>query len=204
MVKSFLTYEEELMYIDNIRNELTQAIDVLTNFVSDDRNLEAIQQAAILVADSFKQGGKVLSCGNGGSHCDAMHFAEELTGRFRDNRPSYPAIAISDVSHISCVGNDYGFDYIFSRYVEGVGNKGDVLLGISTSGNSTNVIKAIKAAKQKGMKIITLTGKDGGKMNGLADVDIRVPHFGYADRVQEIHIKIIHILILLIEKEMIK
>ena len=192
------------MYIDNIRNELTQAIEVLTNFVSDNKNLETIQQAAILVADSFKQGGKVLSCGNGGSHCDAMHFAEELTGRFRDNRPSYPAIAISDVSHISCVGNDYGFDYIFSRYVEGVGNKGDVLLGISTSGNSTNVIKAIEAAKQKGMKIITLTGKDGGKMNGLADVDIRVPHFGYADRVQEIHIKIIHILILLIEKEMIK
>ena len=192
------------MYIDNIRNELTQAIEVLTNFVSDNKNLEAIQQAAVLVADSFKQGGKVLSCGNGGSHCDAMHFAEELTGRFRDNRPSYPAIAISDVSHISCVGNDYGFDYIFSRYVEGVGNKGDVLLGISTSGNSTNVIKAIKAAKQKGMKIITLTGKDGGKMNGLADVDIRVPHFGYADRVQEIHIKVIHILILLIEKEMAK
>ena len=192
------------MYIDNIRNELTQAIEVLTNFVSDNKNLEAIQQAAILVADSFKQGGKVLSCGNGGSHCDAMHFAEELTGRFRDNRPSYPAIAISDVSHISCVGNDYGFDYIFSRYVEGVGNKGDVLLGISTSGNSTNVIKAIEAAKQKGMKIITLTGKDGGKMNGLADVDIRVPHFGYADRVQEIHIKVIHILILLIEKEMTK
>ena len=192
------------MYIDNIRNELTQAIDVLTNFVSNEKNLKAIQQAAVLIADSFKQGGKVLSCGNGGSHCDAMHFAEELTGRFRDNRPSYPAIAISDVSHISCVGNDYGFDYIFSRYVEGVGNKGDVLLGISTSGNSTNVIKAIEAAKQKGMKIITLTGKDGGKMNGLADVDIRVPHFGYADRVQEIHIKIIHILILLIEKEMAK
>lgn len=190
------------MYINTIRDELNQAIDVLTNFVSNEENLKQIQQAAILIADSFKQGGKVLSCGNGGSHCDAMHFAEELTGRFRDNRPSYPAIAISDVSHISCVGNDYGFDAIFSRYVEGVGQKGDVLLGISTSGNSTNVIKAIEAAKQKGMKIITLTGKDGGKMNGLADVDIRVPHFGYADRVQEIHIKVIHILILLIEKEM--
>ena len=190
------------MYINTIRNELTQAIDVLTNFVTNDENLKKIQQAAVLIADSFKQGGKVLSCGNGGSHCDAMHFAEELTGRFRDNRPSYPAIAISDVSHISCVGNDYGFDYIFSRYVEGVGQKGDVLLGISTSGNSANVLKAIEAAKQKGMKIITLTGKDGGKMNGLADVDIRVPHFGYADRVQEIHIKVIHILILLIEKEM--
>ncbi|PXZ04969.1 D-sedoheptulose 7-phosphate isomerase [Gilliamella apicola] len=190
------------MYINTIRDELNQAIDVLTNFVANDENLKKIQQAATLIADSFKQGGKVLSCGNGGSHCDAMHFAEELTGRFRDNRPSYPAIAISDVSHISCVGNDYGFDAIFSRYVEGVGQKGDVLLGISTSGNSTNVIKAIEAAKQKGMKIITLTGKDGGKMNGLADVDIRVPHFGYADRVQEIHIKVIHILILLIEKEM--
>lgn len=190
------------MYINTIRDELNQAIDVLANFVANDDNLKKIQQAAILIADSFKQGGKVLSCGNGGSHCDAMHFAEELTGRFRDNRPSYPAIAISDVSHISCVGNDYGFDYIFSRYIEGVGQKGDVLLGISTSGNSANVLKAIEAAKQKGMKIITLTGKDGGKMNGLADVDIRVPHFGYADRVQEIHIKVIHILILLIEKEM--
>jgi len=190
------------MYINTIRDELNQAIDVLGNFVANDDNLKKIQQAAILIADSFKQGGKVLSCGNGGSHCDAMHFAEELTGRFRDNRPSYPAIAISDVSHISCVGNDYGFDYIFSRYVEGVGQKGDVLLGISTSGNSANVLKAIEAAKQKGMKVITLTGKDGGKMNGLADVDICVPHFGYADRVQEIHIKVIHILILLIEKEM--
>ena len=201
MEKLFIK-EVLLMYISTIRDELTQAIDVLTNFVANDENLKKIQQAAVLIADSFKQGGKVLSCGNGGSHCDAMHFAEELTGRFRDNRPSYPAIAISDVSHISCVGNDYGFDYIFSRYVEGVGQKGDVLLGISTSGNSANVLKAIEAAKQKGMKIITLTGKDGGKMNGLADVDIRVPHFGYADRVQEIHIKVIHILILLIEKEM--
>ena len=201
MEKLFIK-EVLLMYINTIRDELNQAIDVLGNFVANDDNLKKIQQAAVLIADSFKQGGKVLSCGNGGSHCDAMHFAEELTGRFRDNRPSYPAIAISDVSHISCVGNDYGFDYIFSRYVEGVGQKGDVLLGISTSGNSANVLKAIEAAKQKGMKIITLTGKDGGKMNGLADVDIRVPHFGYADRVQEIHIKVIHILILLIEKEM--
>ncbi|OCG11468.1 phosphoheptose isomerase [Gilliamella sp. wkB292] len=190
------------MYIDAIRDELNQALNVLVNFVSDDGNLHKIQQAAVLIANAFKQGGKVLSCGNGGSHCDAMHFAEELTGRYRDNRPAYPAIAISDVSHISCVGNDFGFDSIFSRYVEGVGQKGDVLLGISTSGNSANVLKAIDAAKQKGMKIITLTGKDGGKMNGLADVDIRVPHFGYADRVQEIHIKVIHILIMLIEKEM--
>lgn len=192
------------MYLDTIRHELNQSVDVLTQFISDENNLKAIEAAALLLADSFKQGGKVLSCGNGGSHCDAMHFAEELTGRYRENRPSYPAIAISDVSHISCVGNDFGFESIFSRYLEGVGQKGDVLLGITTSGNSANVIKAIHTAKAKGMKVIALTGKDGGKVNGLADVEIRVPHFGYADRVQEIHIKVIHILILLIEQEMAK
>ena len=192
------------MYINDIQTELNQAVDVLVKFVNDEHNIQAIQQAALLIADSFKKGGKVLSCGNGGSHCDAMHFAEELTGRYRENRPAYPAIAISDVSHISCVGNDFGYDAIFSRYVEGVGQTGDVLLGISTSGNSANVINAIHAAKAKGMKVIALTGKDGGKISGLADIEIRVPHFGFADRIQEIHIKVIHILIMLIEKEMAK
>jgi D-sedoheptulose 7-phosphate isomerase len=189
---------------DIIRTELNEAAETLNKFISDPANIESIQRAAVLLADSFKAGGKVISCGNGGSHCDAMHFAEELTGRYRENRPGYPAIAISDVSHISCVGNDFGYEYIFSRYLEAVGQKGDVLLGISTSGNSGNVIKAIEAARAKGMKVITLTGKDGGKMAGSADVEIRIPHFGFADRVQEIHIKVIHILILLIEKEMAK
>ena len=124
------------MYQDLIRSELNEAADTLANFLKDDSNIKAIASAAVLLADSFKAGGKVLSCGNGGSHCDAMHFAEELTGRYRENRPGYPAIAISDVSHISCVSNDFGYDYIFSRYVEAVGREGDVLLGISTSGNS--------------------------------------------------------------------
>ncbi|CAK7022074.1 D-sedoheptulose 7-phosphate isomerase [Providencia sp.] len=192
------------MYQDLIRGELTEAADTLSNFLSDDANIEAIQKAAVLLADSFKAGGKVLSCGNGGSHCDAMHFAEELTGRYRENRPGYPAIAISDVSHLSCVSNDFGYEYVFSRFIEAVGMKGDVLLGISTSGNSGNIIKAISAAREKRMKVITLTGKDGGKMAGTADIEIRVPHFGYADRIQEIHIKVIHILIQLIEKEMVK
>ena len=192
------------MYQDLIRSELNEAADTLAKFLSSEENINAIQQAAILLADSFKSGGKVLSCGNGGSHCDAMHFAEELTGRYRDNRPAYPAIAISDVSHLSCVSNDFGYEYVFSRFIEGVGREGDVLLGISTSGNSANIIKAIAAAREKGMKVITLTGKDGGKMAGSADIEIRVPHFGYADRVQEIHIKVIHILIQLIEKEMVK
>ncbi len=192
------------MYQDIIRSELNEAADTLTKFLSDDANIHAIQRAAVLLADSFKAGGKVLSCGNGGSHCDAMHFAEELTGRYRENRPGYPAIAISDVSHLSCVSNDFGYDYVFSRYVEAVGRPGDVLLALSTSGNSANIIKAIEAARAQGMKVITLTGKDGGKMADSADIEIRVPHFGYADRIQEIHIKVIHILMLLIEKEMVK
>ncbi|EIO3972154.1 D-sedoheptulose 7-phosphate isomerase [Vibrio vulnificus] len=190
------------MYQDLIRNELTEAADVLNKLLSDDHNIAQIEAAAKMIAESFKQDGKVLSCGNGGSHCDAMHFAEELTGRYRENRPGYAGIAISDPSHLSCVSNDFGYDYVFSRYVEAVGRKGDVLFGLSTSGNSGNILKAIEAAKAKGMKTIALTGKDGGKMAGLADVEIRVPHFGYADRIQEVHIKIIHIIIQLIEKEM--
>ncbi|RRO07156.1 D-sedoheptulose 7-phosphate isomerase [Pectobacterium aquaticum] len=190
------------MYQDLIRSELKEAAETLNNFLSDDANIQSIQNAAVLLANAFKAGGKVISCGNGGSHCDAMHFAEELTGRYRENRPGYPAIAISDPSHLSCVSNDFGYDFVFSRYVESLGREGDVLLGISTSGNSGNIIKSIAAAKAKGMKVITLTGKDGGKMAGSADVEIRVPHFGYADRIQEIHIKAIHILIQLIEKEM--
>jgi D-sedoheptulose 7-phosphate isomerase len=190
------------MYQDLIRSELTDAAEVLNRFLADDANIQAIEQAAKLLADRFKAGGKVLSCGNGGSHCDAMHFAEELTGRYRENRPGYPAIAISDPSHLSCVANDFGFEYVFSRYLEAVGREGDVLFGLSTSGNSGNIIRAIEAAKARGIKVIALTGKDGGKMAGLADVEIRVPHFGYADRIQEVHIKIIHILIQLVEKEM--
>ncbi|MGY0218740.1 D-sedoheptulose 7-phosphate isomerase [Endozoicomonadaceae bacterium StTr2] len=184
------------------KKELTEAAEVVTRFLEDDSNLEAIAAAAQLIAESFKQGGKVLSCGNGGSHCDAMHFAEELTGRYRDNRPAYPAIAISDPSHMSCVSNDFGYDFVFSRYIEGLGQQGDVLFGISTSGNSGNVIKAVEAARAKGMKVILLSGKDGGKLAGQADVEVRVPHFGYADRIQEVHIKVIHILIQLIEQQM--
>lgn len=192
------------MYLEQIKTELTEARNVLNTFINDENNLKLIEKAAFILAESFKQGGKVLSCGNGGSHCDAMHFAEELTGRYRENRPGYPAIAISDVSHLSCVSNDFGYDYVFSRYVEAVGRQGDVLFGLSTSGNSKNILNAIEAARSKGMKVIAMTGKDGGKMAGLADVEIRVPHFGYADRIQEIHIKVIHILMMLVEFEMAK
>lgn len=137
------------MYQDLIRSELKEAAETLQTFLSDEANIQSIQNAAVLLADSFKAGGKVISCGNGGSHCDAMHFAEELTGRYRENRPGYPAIAISDPSHLSCVSNDFGYDFVFSRYIESLGREGDVLLGISTSGNSGNIIKAIAAAKAK-------------------------------------------------------
>jgi D-sedoheptulose 7-phosphate isomerase len=186
--------------LDIISQELNEAQIVLQNFLSNEKNIADIEAAARLMADSIQNGGKILSCGNGGSHCDAMHFAEELSGRYRENRRALPAIAISDVSHISCVSNDFGYEFVFSRFIEGLGNQGDVLLGISTSGNSGNIIKAVEAARLKGMKVVILSGKDGGKLADKADVEIRVPHFGYADRIQEIHIKVIHILILLIEK----
>lgn len=192
-----------MKYSAVIEAELKQAADVLHNFITNESNLKQIEQAALAIANSIKNGGKVISCGNGGSHCDAMHFAEELTGRYRDNRKALPAICVSDPSHISCVSNDYGYEFVFSRYIEALGNKGDVLLGISTSGNSGNIIKAAQVAKEKGMTVIILSGKDGGKLAPLADIELRVPHFGYADRIQEIHIKIIHILILLIEKEVV-
>ena len=190
--------------IEHIRNSLQEAQRALEAFLANEQTLGNIQKAAELLVESFEHKGKAFSCGNGGSMCDAMHFAEELTGRYRENRPGYAGIAISDPSHLSCVSNDFGYDYVFSRYVEAVGRRGDVLLGISTSGNSGNILKAIEAARAKGMKVIALTGKDGGKMAGLADVEIRVPHFGYADRIQEVHIKVIHILIQLVEKEMAK
>ena len=184
---------------EDILHRFEEAQQVLTRFMNDASNWDKIQSAGDLMAQAISEGGKVISCGNGGSMSDAMHFAEELTGRFRDNRPGMAAIAISDPTHITCVGNDYGFDYIFSRYVEAVGKTGDVLVAISTSGNSVNVLNAAKEARKKGMKVVALTGKTGGEMKDYCDVEIRVPHTGYSDRIQEIHIKVIHVLIQYIE-----
>ena len=188
--------------MDTIRSQFLEAQEVLTSFISDDANILAIENAGALIVNSFKQKGKLMSCGNGGSMCDAMHFAEELSGRFRNNRPSLPALSISDPSYMSCVINDYGADAVFSRFIEGMGFSGDVLIAISTSGNSKNVINAAQTAKAKGMKVIALTGKTGGELAALADVEIRAPHSEYADRVQEIHIKVIHSLIHYIELNM--
>ena len=185
--------------MDRIKQHFTEAREVLDTFISDPDNFSAIESAGKILVDAIKSGGQVISCGNGGSMSDAMHFAEELSGRYRNDRPAYPAIAISDPSHLSCVANDYGYAFVFSRMVEAIGRKGDVLFAISTSGNSENVLKAIEAARNKGMKVIGLTGKDGGRMAGLCDVEIRAPKSEYADRAQEIHIKVIHSLIDFIE-----
>lgn len=190
------------MYNKIISFELNTALEILKNFSKDTNQIKNIQNAAILIAESFKNGKKVISCGNGGSHCDAMHFSEELTGLYRKKRIGYPSISISDTSYMSSVSNDFGYDQVFSRFIQSIGNAGDTLLAISTSGNSLNVIKAIKTAKEKKIKVIVLTGKNAGKIKGLSDIEICIPHYEYSDRIQEMHIKIIHILILIIEKEM--
>jgi D-sedoheptulose 7-phosphate isomerase len=184
-----------------IADHFSEALEVLQKF-NTEANFKKIENAGQLMVDALQNNGKIISCGNGGSMCDAMHFAEELTGRYRENRPGIAALSISDPSHMSCVGNDYGFDFVFSRFIEAVGQKGDVLLCISTSGNSKNVLLAIEAARSKGMKVVGLTGKDGGKMDGLCDVEIRAPHAPFADRAQEIHIKVIHSLIHFIERKL--
>ena len=184
-----------------IQQQFEEAQQTLVNFQTEE-NFSLILQAVEAMSQAIQNGGKIISCGNGGSMCDAMHFAEELSGRFRDNRRALAAISISDPSHLSCVSNDYGYDFVFSRFIEGLGQANDVLLGISTSGNSKNVILAVEAAKAKGMKTIVLTGKDGGKLAGLADIEIRAPHSNFADRAQEIHIKVIHSLILGIEQSL--
>jgi len=185
-----------------IQQHLMEAHSLLGKVLSDESFLTSVESVTRAMVDCLKSQGAIFSCGNGGSMCDAMHFAEELSGRYRDNRPALRAISMSDPSHITCVGNDYGFDYIFSRYLEAVGKKGDVLLAITTSGNSKNVLEAAKKAQDMGIIVVALTGKNGGDIIHHADHNIIVPWFEYADRIQEIHIKVIHALIDGIEREM--
>jgi D-sedoheptulose 7-phosphate isomerase len=187
--------------LDIVQANLKQSKEALESLLANPAALASVAAAAELIGVAFDRGGRVFSCGNGGSMCDAMHFAEELSGRYRNDRKALPAVSISDPSHISCVGNDYGYDFIFSRYLEAHARSGDVLLGISTSGKSANVIKAAEYAKANGMHVVTLTGKDDSVLGKLATVDVATPgNSGYADRVQELHIKVIHILIELVER----
>jgi D-sedoheptulose 7-phosphate isomerase len=182
-----------------IKQEFLEAKHVLDSFMADEGHFSRIENAAMLMVKALQEGHKIISCGNGGSMCDAMHFAEELTGQFRNSRKPIAAVSISDPAHLSCTANDFGFEHIFSRYVEAIGQAGDVLLAISTSGNSENVVRAASEAKTRGMKVVGLTGKEGGRLAPLCDVEIRAPKTAYSDRTQEIHIKVIHSLIHYIE-----
>ena len=183
--------------IDSYKTEY----ELLKNFIEQEEKERTTEKIAEELAEAFTNGNKVLICGNGGSNCDALHFAEEFTGRFRKERRALPAIAISDSSHITCVGNDYGFDYIFSKGVEAYGKEGDMFIGISTSGNSGNVIKAVEKAKELGMKTVALLGKDGGKLKGMCDYEFIIPG-ETSDRIQEIHMMILHIIIEGVERIM--
>lgn len=184
-----------------ISASLLESQKTLDEFVSSNA-IELIDKAAMMITDAFLAGGKVISCGNGGSLCDATHFAEELTGRYRGNRIPYPAIAINDPAYITCVGNDFSFDEVFARYVEGVGKSEDILLAISTSGNSANIVKAAEVAKAKHMNVISLTSVGDNKLSKLSDIVLASPKTTFSDRIQEVHIKIIHILIEAIEAKL--
>lgn len=188
--------------IEHIRDTLNQAKTALDNLYNNAQQLQNIANAAAILTASLRERGRILTCGNGGSMCDAMHFAEELSGRFRNDRPAMAATAISDPSYISCVANDYGYDQIFSRYVAGHGRDGDILLAISTSGTSKSVVLAAVAAQAAGMKVIALTGRPDSELEQHAHVCICTPGGHYADRAQELHIKVIHVLIELIEREL--
>ncbi|MFV1983844.1 MAG: SIS domain-containing protein [Thiohalomonadales bacterium] len=188
--------------IYHIKESLKDARSALENLLNNDVALKCVEAAACALIQTFQNDGKAYSCGNGGSMCDSTHFAEELTGRYRMDRPSIAAIAINDPGHISCVANDFGYEYIFSRYIECHAKKGDCLIAISTSGNSKNIVKAVKVAKKLKVTTIVLTGKLDSNLAKLADICICTPAGEFADRIQELHIKVLHILIELVERKL--
>ncbi|AMP02439.1 SIS domain-containing protein [Collimonas pratensis] len=184
----------------HINASLVEAQQSLNALLANPAALDTIEQAGQLLIDVFQRKGRVYSCGNGGSMCDAMHFAEELTGRYRLDRAALGATAISDAGHLTCVGNDHGYEQVFSRYIEGHGRAGDCLLALSTSGTSKNIIRAAQAAQAQGMSVIILSGKRSEVLEALSSVYICTPGGKFADRVQELHIKVLHILIELVER----
>ena len=186
--------------IQHIEASLGEAQLALSNLIANKNTLKNIEQAAALLIAAFEAKGRVYSCGNGGSMCDAMHFAEELTGRYRHDRAALAATAISDPGHMSCVGNDMGYDQVFSRYIEAHGRSGDCLLVLSTSGTSKNVLRAAKIAQSMGLSVIALSGKPSPELQALSTVYLCTPGGVFADRVQELHIKVLHILIELVER----
>jgi len=186
---------------DTLRRAFEDAENALAAFRHDGNALVEIERCARLIVEAFRSGGCVYACGNGGSMADAMHFAEEFTGRFHLDRRPYPALALGDQTHLTCVGNDYGFDHVFSRQVEAFGREGDVLVVLSTSGSSQNIVRAAEAARQRGMKVVGFLGKAGGDVRALCDVVIIAPGADSA-RVQELHMLTLHAVIEAVEKEL--
>ena len=186
----------------NLRDHFEEGAKLADTVLRDDAFLAAMERGAKLLVDALGSGYKILSCGNGGSMCDAMHFAEELSGRYRDDRKPFAALSLSDPSAMTCIGNDYGFEHVFARQTQALGQAGDLLLAITTSGNSANVLAAATQAKALGMGVLALTGNDGGALAGVADVEVRVPWSGYADRIQEVHIRCIHAWIHAVEQQL--
>lgn len=193
--------QEHLSMKEKILNSVEDAIRAI-QILKNPETIDFILNSSRLITDCFKKEGKVLVAGNGGSLCDAMHFAEELTGLYRHKRPALPAIALSDPGHMSCVGNDLGYEFVFSRAIEALGRAGDVLVVLSTSGNSANLIYAVHAARQKGLQIIAFLGKTGGKLKGMADLEWIVSGFPYSDRIQEVHMAAIHMIIEMVEGQL--
>lgn len=185
----------------NAAAALAAARAALDAFAAHRANIDWIDHIAALLAERFAAGRKVLICGNGGSACDAMHFAEELTGRFSEERPALPAIACSDAGHITCTANDYGFEHVFSRWIEALGKKGDVLIVLSTSGNSPNILRAVEAAQKRDMQTVGLLGRGGGKLQDACEHEIVVPG-ATSDRIQELHMFVLHALVEGVERIM--
>ena len=190
------------MRIDTIKQNFSEAQRLLAEFIANEKNFVAITKVGDEMVSAFENGNKIIACGNGGSMADAIHFCEELTSNFRRRRKALPAIAVSDPGYLSCASNDFGFENVFSRYVEALGQKGDVLFVISTSGNSENILRAVTAAKLRGMKVLAITGRAGGKLTTLCDLEVQAPYCDFSDRTQEIHIKILHSIIHYIELKM--
>lgn len=188
-----------------MQKSLLKSVQIAIQAVSqlqEPRSLIFMEEAAKMLAACFKAGNKVIIAGNGGSLCDGAHFAEELTGLFRSERPALPAISLSEPGHITCVGNDLGFEWIFARGLEALGKPGDVFVGLTTSGNSSNIVKAFEAAEKLKMHTIAFLGKNGGKLKGVAELELLIEGFSTSDRIQEAHMAAIHIIIEMVEQLM--
>ena len=190
------------MQTDLVRKALLDARATLDSFLGDPACLQGVERFIDAAHRTLSRGGLLMSCGNGGSMCDAMHFAEEWTGRFRKDRPALPAMAFSDPSQLTCIANDFGYDEVFARSVEAYGKPGDLLVAISTSGGSPNILRAIETARTKGITTVGLLGKGGGKAGALVDIPIIVPVATTSDRIQELHIKVLHITIEAVERRL--